>query len=265
MDVAISIPQDVIDSIVDMLHGDPDTLKNCAMTSHSFLIPSRKHLFYSVHLYSVLLSQKLHHLLCIHPEISHCIKELCITQNDPTYSWLVTDKALPCILDMLDHLQSLSLGMITSGLIMWSWFSRELHSALKSRFQSSSLLDLKIIQCCDVPVSMITSFINLRRLILIMVHFDDDIGEQATLDTISFPSRLQALELLGMGQLPMAKFSLGLQLRLLSVRSSDKQTLYVAQEVIRCSTKSINSIMWHCDDFLPECMFNSSKSIIPAS
>ncbi|KAF9789340.1 hypothetical protein BJ322DRAFT_530596 [Thelephora terrestris] len=45
------IPPEICDHIVDFLHGDPNTLKQCCLCSRSWVPRTRKHLFAVVRLY----------------------------------------------------------------------------------------------------------------------------------------------------------------------------------------------------------------------
>jgi hypothetical protein len=111
---------------------------------------------------------------------------------------------------------------------------------------------------------MIASFSHVRHLSLRTVLFNnDDVGEQTTLDTTSSLSRLRAVELLSIAQFPVIEYAFMSQLHLLSVRSSDSNTLHVAQGIIRSSAQSINSIMWHSDRILLDRM-SVHLNIIPS-
>lgn len=71
-----SIPQEVIDNIIDELRGDNTTLKQCTMVSRSFHLPCRRNIFCIVKLDADIKIIRLHHLLASTPRIAGDIREL---------------------------------------------------------------------------------------------------------------------------------------------------------------------------------------------
>jgi len=75
-----AIPQDIIDNIVAYLSHDPDSLRKCALVSHSFLSPSRRGLFSSIRVPSRRRPppslEHVQNLLSANPEIFNFIQKL---------------------------------------------------------------------------------------------------------------------------------------------------------------------------------------------
>jgi len=82
MILPIAIPQEIVDCIIDELHGDDTSLKNCAMVSRSFHIPSRRSLFSTIYLSSFKEVDQLHELLTSIPQITLDIHTLTVRLSD---------------------------------------------------------------------------------------------------------------------------------------------------------------------------------------
>jgi len=245
MGPSVQIPQDVLECIIDELHSDIDTLKTCAVISHSFLAPTRRHLFHSIRLDTPLLSHRLCNLFTTRPEIALYVRKLFLLTGDSLHrqSWLASDKSLPTILRMVDHLQMFTMSQLTQ-LIYWDKFSTEVASALADRFRSPMLTVVKIWQCRRLPVSLINNFLYVKELSLILTSFYDD-SEGTPVSVLRLP-RLHSLEILpaARNDQPVAIFPQMENLQLLFIRACDWYTLSVTQEVIRSCATSIRSVMW---------------------
>jgi hypothetical protein len=112
---SVQIPQDVLESIVDKLQDDIDILKACAVVSHAFLTPSRRHLFFSIRLDNPTTSRRLCNLFTIRSEIALELRLFLLTGTEHLYreSWLSNDKYLPTILKMVANLQKFLLSQRT--------------------------------------------------------------------------------------------------------------------------------------------------------
>lgn len=118
---SVSLPQELIDHILDELREDIWSLEACSLVSHSFLRESRRLLFSRVEIWdskfvartgmfariprSFRGSGKLLGLLCESPSISLCIKDLKVIGS----SWISDEThSLEAVLDMLLNLESIS-------------------------------------------------------------------------------------------------------------------------------------------------------------
>jgi hypothetical protein len=95
------IPQEILDAIICELHGDPDALKACSVTSSAFSPASRKLLCAVVRLDSASIAQRFHHLISLHPELSSYVRDLCLIPEiygtEP--SWLKYNQTARTYLD----------------------------------------------------------------------------------------------------------------------------------------------------------------------
>lgn len=78
---SVVIPQDIIDTIIEAVGDDSPSLKNCAMVSSSFVLPTRKQLFSKLYLRSDDACQMLHQFLVENPVIQCFVKSITIGQN----------------------------------------------------------------------------------------------------------------------------------------------------------------------------------------
>jgi hypothetical protein len=77
----LHILQEIINAIIDELHGNPEALKSCAMVSRFLHLPSRLKLFSSIELDTIENGDSLHGLLVSDPDIPPLVRKFCITIN----------------------------------------------------------------------------------------------------------------------------------------------------------------------------------------
>ncbi|KAK7448795.1 hypothetical protein VKT23_013525 [Stygiomarasmius scandens] len=107
------LPQELVDTIIDFLFDDKDSLNSCALVSKSWLPSSRFHLFHTVALASTDTDKRrrLHDLITANPHIGNCIHYLQLSVPSEE------DTALEALLPLLPSLRKLNL---TSGsLVPW--------------------------------------------------------------------------------------------------------------------------------------------------
>ncbi|KAG7098157.1 hypothetical protein E1B28_000127 [Marasmius oreades] len=166
-----TLPQELIDQIIDHLHNDILSLKNCSVVCHAWLPTSRIHLFSKIrldiprtrlepldedHHESALTHkpcQKLHTLLSQNPAIIPHIHELTLVSGSPVPSavrdgqyhllWTFAEETLPLLLRTLTHLQRFE---ITSpqGIAPWNVLPAPLSGAMKAIFSVPSLAYIRI-------------------------------------------------------------------------------------------------------------------------
>ena len=188
-----SVPQEIIDIIVGELHGDSDTLKQCALVSRSFLAPCRMELFSVVHLESFhyystgLQFGRLYDALTSTPEISYCIRELCL-KDLPMYGKMAVKFVL-----FLEGLPRLRLFCHRPVLgTDWRTLTPEVQSALLSVFKAPTLRAIMLSRVRNLPVAIFRSFARLERLALGYVLFDGRVEVSSIAPPRSpFPSHMQ--------------------------------------------------------------------------
>ena len=248
-----SIPQELIDKIIDQLHTDQDTLKACAVVSRSFLSPSRRHLYYSIDLgdsftISVQRSlQKLYDILKSHPDIASLIREfhILLVRGPAIFTdWIEEDVLLQGILGMT-QLQLLSLnGTVYHSTDMWDDIPINIQSAVLQCFQSPTLTEVRLNCIGTLPTSVIATLTHVRRLSLRFFAFRDDLQTESSNTPTKSLEHLEALDLGMCGKpLPETVSFLVQKLRLLSIGSCDSRTLTSAQTVIS-SGHLITTVIW---------------------
>ena len=245
--MAKSIPQELIDKIIDQLHADHNTLKACSIVSHSFLSPCRKYLFFSIDLSRVALSQvhRLCYILKTQPGIGSLVRELYIyLGGDKICDWIVED-SLPNILEMTPHLQMMSLnGRVRPSFkfMVWEYIPIHVRSAILNRLQSPNLTEVRIDTIGVFPSSILSSLSHIRRLRLTRTRFYTP-KKASPLPASTFDN-LEALEL---GHLSLRSGSRSIilpqKLELLAINSTDRETLSNAQDVISSSASSIKVVI----------------------
>jgi hypothetical protein len=171
------IPQDVIDLIIGELDGDSDALKQCATVASSFLHPSRRRLFSSIHFHNQGQAGRLHELLTSVPGISLYVYELRFWwdswEEDNNHSaWLRNDRTIAKVLKMLPGLRALTWGWGLSRLDWETDLSNELRSALVDLFQAPNLRVVTITNVERLPWSILSAFTHVKKLNLLYVEFE---------------------------------------------------------------------------------------------
>jgi hypothetical protein len=246
----IPIPQELIDKVIDQLHADTNTLKTCAVVSHSFLHSSRKHLFFSIDIGPSMSSQRLYRVLKLQPDIAPLIREFYIFVGDfqgGACEWITKDTLLPGILEMTHNLQLISLyGSVFPSDFIWDSFSIGVQSALLDRLQSPGLTEVRLDGIGKLPTYIIPLLTHVRKLRLKYVGFHDDSTTHISANLSGPLDKLEALELYYCSTpLPLTVSPLIQKLRLLSILSPDWETLFSAQSVISSSASSIKSVVWY--------------------
>ncbi|KAJ7302204.1 hypothetical protein DFH08DRAFT_905750 [Mycena albidolilacea] len=165
--VCDSLPQELLDTILDNLHDDYPSLKSCALAARTFVASARIHAFRRVEilppkdpLSSPNPCQRFHELLTSSPHIASLVQELTIvlvnsetnydlegdSLDDRRVPWVMADQTLSLVLPQLD-LKRIS---ITEDLqrrwnpggrysMNWDSMDRRLRSALMNKFSSPRL------------------------------------------------------------------------------------------------------------------------------
>jgi len=163
----VAIPQDIIDHVVAAVGDDKHTLKQCALVSSSFLLPSRKQLFSKIYISNDRACRRLHRFLIQNPTVQSFVRS--ITLYPP---WKSLNN--PPLLALL----RLSFCCLERFLINlgdpWNWnnLSCEMKDALSSIIHSSALKVLYLKDVINVPTTLFLDIVHLAELALNSVDFD---------------------------------------------------------------------------------------------
>jgi len=175
--VSVAIPQDIIDHIIAAIGVDTHLLKQCALVSSSFLIPSRKQLFSKIYIRDDQASQRLYRVFIQNPAIQSFVRSLDVHPH-----WDSLDSPLLLAILRLSFccLESFSIDLWNA----WNWnnLSCELKDALSNIIHSSTLKTLHLKDVANVPTTLFLDIVHLTELTLTSVRFD---GEQSTSLTLA--------------------------------------------------------------------------------
>ena len=168
---SVEIPQDIIDNVIAALGNDKRSLKQCALVSSSFLLPSRKQLFYSIRFgFNDEGCQRLHQFLVQNPVIRSFVRRLHVYRG--WRSKLTFDKSLPAFLQLsFCHLEEFFFSSLDA--VNWSDFSGELKDALSTLMHSPSLKILSVHTIHNVPITLFLGIAHLTKLHLRSVSLKD--------------------------------------------------------------------------------------------
>lgn len=184
------IPQDIIDNVIAAVGDNRRLLKQCALVSTSFLLPSRKRLFSNIFLTDELetsqKNQNLHQLFVQNPvmqtfvrsieiDLGFSASETTITMDDTGTPSLLAILRLPfCCLESLSVTSSSSCGLRTAGRRGIS-LSSELKAALSNIVYSSrsTLKTLHLESVSNVPISLVLDIVHLTELELVSIFPED--------------------------------------------------------------------------------------------
>jgi hypothetical protein len=243
MPYTTQIPEDIIDIIIDKLAYDTNTLKRCSTVSRSFFQPSRRNLFRSISLYDLRKTKRFHRLLTSTPEISLHIHELTVTAFSDDR--LVEDKDLVSVLGMVPRLRWLTFGGSGPSYLDWEFLSNHLQSALVDIFHSPCLTSVNISRIFGLPLSILSTFTNVKKLTLFKVRF------RASSSVPAFAlTRLEVLDLdISVDPEDLKYFNLTSStfpnLRLLSIGPGFGE-VDLTRLIIASSAKSIEWVNWKC-------------------
>ncbi|KAJ7628435.1 hypothetical protein FB45DRAFT_1028527 [Roridomyces roridus] len=164
----MSVPQELVDFIVDNLAGDTPNLKSCSLAARTFVHPSQKHIFKQIVLRSVTVCQRFHQLLTSYPHLATLVDELRILTGG-MYSeepWAMSEPTLALVLPLL-HIKRISLvGNAPSRVtIDWVQMNQPLKSALAAVFSSPVLESVRIRGLViQSPAELLSLFSEASRL-----------------------------------------------------------------------------------------------------
>ncbi|KAF9526870.1 hypothetical protein CPB83DRAFT_857133 [Crepidotus variabilis] len=156
------LPQELTDHIIDHLYDDSASLRSCALVCHSWLPPSRYHLFAKVSLkatsaqaepsYLVERCKRLHRTLVESPEIICNIRELEICEGSPLHhphpdvqgstTWVTTERSLTGLFKILTHVRRFDFSATSA--LYWTLLPPTFQKALCTLLSSPSLTYVRI-------------------------------------------------------------------------------------------------------------------------
>ena len=177
---SVEILQDIIDSVIEAVGDDKGSLKQCTLVSSSFLLPSRKQLFFSITIRCEETCQGIHQFLVQNPIIQFSVRA--ITLKDKFSMWgnesceWMNGTSLLAILQFpfccLEHL-------LIQREKDWDWnsFSSELKDAVSNIIHSSpGLKHLSLKGITNLPSTFFTHIVHLEILELYLLL--DDFGDE---------------------------------------------------------------------------------------
>ena len=177
MDFAVSsIPQDIIDDIVDTL--PTEDLNNCSLVSPSFLVPCQKRIFSIICLgtWGQRICKRLYALLSASPHLVFYIREVHIVDRGFTPASGVTDKGwvpdeetLPLMLQLLrpsSGLRAFSLVFKPFTDVEWACLPWVLKCSILDLCRSPNLTSVRLVGMWadDFPIQVFKSLKHLKRL-----------------------------------------------------------------------------------------------------
>jgi hypothetical protein len=175
---SVAIPQDIIDNVIAAVGHDKHVLKQCALVSSSFLLPSRKQLFSEISLRGDQASQRLHQYLVQNPVIQSFVRDITINQEWNTTSELNSTSLLAILRLPFCCLERFSI--ISWHPWHWNSFSSEMKDALSNIIHSSTLKTLYLKKVVNVPITLFLGIVHLTKLELDCLSPNDFGGEQSS-------------------------------------------------------------------------------------
>ncbi|KAJ7628444.1 hypothetical protein FB45DRAFT_918306 [Roridomyces roridus] len=149
----MSVPQELVNLIVDNLAGDIPNLKSCSLAARAFVQPSQKHIFKQIVVLSATVCQRFHQLLTSSAHLATFVDELRVVsgglyQDERKAAWVMSESTLALVLPLL-HLKCISLvgnapSSGTDFTIDWAQVNQSLKSALAAIFSSPDLESVRI-------------------------------------------------------------------------------------------------------------------------
>jgi hypothetical protein len=146
-----TIPQEIIDAIIDQLKDNSDSLQACSLVSHSFRPQCLKHFYNEVSLdiREDNRNQQLYDILTLNPAITTYIRRLFLQVTDSEMD------TLPRIILMLRHVRYLSLdaGCAPPYWGSWNALPSLLKSTIRDWIQSCGPARISVCDMADFPLA----------------------------------------------------------------------------------------------------------------
>ncbi|KAJ6572302.1 hypothetical protein B0H19DRAFT_1256195 [Mycena capillaripes] len=183
----MTLPQELVDIVVDNLHDDLPSLNSCSLAARTFVASARIHIFRKAEILpppkprpSQTPCQKFHKLLTSSPHIAPLVEELSVVLGSERHvSWITTCRTLPLVLSLL-NLKRISLtanGWKNAGDFNMDWakMGRQLKSALVNVFSSPRLEAVHLrgigVESPRLLLSLFSQATSLKQLALSRLYF----------------------------------------------------------------------------------------------
>ena len=183
---SMDIPQDIIDNVIEAVGDDRPLLKQCALVSSSFLLPSRKKLFSKISIGSDQSCQRIHQILVQNPAIQSSVRTITLNVKSKVAcwdfnpsQWMNNSTELLAIL----RLQFCCLecfSIVSRENWNWNKFSSEMKDALSNIMHSSTLKSLSITRITELPITFFLYNVHLPALELFSITPHDFDGESSS-------------------------------------------------------------------------------------
>ncbi|GLB34447.1 hypothetical protein LshimejAT787_0200120 [Lyophyllum shimeji] len=265
MATSLTIPLDIIESVIQNLVDDPSTLRQCALVSRAFLSLSRKQFFRVVTLRSTRKKRhrpcrRLFQVLSAHGEIIPFIRSLVVE----VYSSILSEETFPRLLHLIAHgkrLRGFSFKMYEA--LPWPQLLVTVRFALESLLASPQLSCVAIsgILTRDFPVHFLASLPSLKHLSYTQSIPNTALFDQSqtaawtsspviTQETPGFP-QLETLYLGHYGNCGLAQYlthpSCAIRLsnlKVLSIRVTEEDLGAVVSVLTEAAAQSLESLIW---------------------
>ncbi|PBK60399.1 hypothetical protein ARMSODRAFT_1026589 [Armillaria solidipes] len=175
-----SLPQELVDRIIDEASDDTPTLQSCSLVSHTFLPRTRVHLFETIGLSTILECQKFHSLCVASPHLTAYVKNLGICTHYSGHNHpVLEDPSFSALMSLLPVGQLEGLKMMKYH---WDNISESSKEVLSRHSFCSVVLDTNLITDVD---SLYTVFKGSMELDL---SFEGIIGELSQFTTMAPPA-----------------------------------------------------------------------------
>lgn len=204
------LPQELVDTVINWLSDDVESLRASSLVSRRFVALSQKHLFSTIalrsepqcRLYLPFIAQeaptqsptsriiaKFTDLLESSPHLASYVHSLVLSDDlsetghtlNPVSTWLSigTSQCLVAILPRLRKLQTFHIQGVWQYSTAWSHFNAHLRNAMMNMFRLKSLSSLSIHWIHNFPLAMLRSCSQLKHLDLRLPSVSDDLdGER---------------------------------------------------------------------------------------
>ncbi|KAG6888300.1 hypothetical protein C0995_009299 [Termitomyces sp. Mi166 len=206
-----NLPQELVDQIIEHLHGDPPTLKCCALVCRAWLSPSRSQIFHRItleprepsKLFGLFAWRRKSALRSLvdtmkaSPDIAPYIQEVEIVEGVGVNEWIGNEPLLFFLLALLKHVKRFRLRHSAAIPIVWRALSPEFKIALLQFLASPSLCEINLgmlrFTNAEVFKLLLRRSSHLRVLHLDHIHITESANyPSATPDNAIFQSTSQA-------------------------------------------------------------------------
>lgn len=179
----LRLPQELIESIIDLLSKDISTIRACALACWQFLPACRKHIFGDLVIASPTSnSDAIRRALAFFttcPHITPYVTSVRLVDGEISTSlssgWICREQSLPAMLNELSHLKKLSVES-TFHPINWTHLPTATQKAFYQFFSSGTITHLALVMIDDFPMAAIRNLSGLRYLHLrsVSLKFSED-------------------------------------------------------------------------------------------